>query len=252
MGRAVLRARGVGTLVLLAALGQAAPAAAQSDSAQTAPARFSGGLALMNTQPLGALATGPGWGVSITGALALDGARRLRIRGDLRAGLYGRDTRTVCLSQTIGCLIQADVNTDYTSFYFGVGPELAVPVLGSLLVLDATAGVGSFGVASSLEGTSDLDSQALFRTNHFSDTFFAWSVGGELRVPVTRDVAVALGTHYLRNGEASYVPEGGVTLNGDGSVNVDVRTTDANQMVLTLGIAVQPRVGWFRDPAEQP
>lgn len=240
-----VRALARGTVI--AALGAAVlltvrPLSAQGPDSRL-PSRLSGSLALLNTQPLGELATGPGLGVGLSAALAVDRTRRLRLRGELRAGIYGRDTRTACLSQTVGCLIQVDINTDYTTLYVGLGPEVAVPLLGTTLVLDATAGVANFSASSSVEGTSGLDNEDLFKTDHFSDTFFAWSVGGEVRVPVSAQFAIALGAHYQHNGEASYVPEGGVTQNPDGSVAVNELTTDANQMAFTLGVAFHPFAG---------
>ncbi len=230
-------------LLLAAVLAAASPLAAQARMDQT-PSRFSGSLTFLNTQPLGALEVGPGFGMGLSVSGALDPARILRIRGEMRVAFYGRDTRTVCLSQTVGCLIEVDVNTDYTSYYFGAGPELAFPILGSTLVLDATAGVGGFAVTSSVQGISDPDNQDLFTTKNFDDSFFAWTVGGELRVPIAPIVSIAMGVRYQHNGETSYVREGGVTLNGDGSVAVDAITTDANQMALTLGIAFHPFQGW--------
>lgn len=238
-------ARALACAIALTGLGlvvSAGPSSAQGPG-EPVRSRLSGSLSVLNTQPLGNLATGPGIGVDLSASWALDAERRLRVRGELRAGIYGRDTRRVCLSQAVGCLIEVDINTDYTTFYFGAGPEVAFPVLGTTLVLDATAGVASFDASSSVEGTSDTDNEDLFRTDHFSDTFFAWSAGGEVRVPVSRQFAIALGAHYQHNGQASYVPEGGVTQNPDGSVAVDVRTTDANQMAFTLGVAFHPFVG---------
>ena len=234
---------------LVAALGLAwaAPAAAQRDVGERAPSRFSASFGVLNTQPLGELETGPGYGVALSGAWAVDAARRLRLRGELRAAIYGRDTRTVCLSETVGCLIEVDINTDYTTVYFGVGPEVAVPLFGSEVVLDATAGVASFGVTSSLRGVSDPEGENLLTTNHFSDTFFAWSAGGELRVPVSSVISLALGARYQHNGEASYVREGGVTRNPDGSIDIDAITTGANQMALTLGVVFHPYAGWGED-----
>ena len=232
------------TLILVWA---AAPAVGQSGEAERTPSRLSASLAILNTQPLGELETGPGYGVALSAAWAADRARRFRLRGELRAAIYGRDTRTTCLSETVGCLIEIDINTDYTSFYFGVGPEVAVPFFGSVVVLDATAGVGSFGVTSSVRGVSDPEGESLLTTENFSDTFFAWSAGGELRVPVSSVISLALGARYQHNGRASYVREGGVTRNPDGSIDVDAITTGANQMALTLGIAFHPYVGWGED-----
>ena len=204
--------------------------------------RFSGTLSLLNIQPLGELRTGPGIGLAASGAFALDPAQRLRLRADVRLASYGHESRRFCISQTIGCWIEVDVNTDYTMMYGGVGPELALPILGTELVLDATAGVGYFGVASSLQGIDDADDR-IGHTTHYDDTVFAWSAGGDLRIPDSRVLAVSLGTHYLHNGQASYVVEGGITQNPDGTLDVHPLTTDANVVAITLGVAIHPRLG---------
>lgn len=231
-------------LLFAAALAAPVPATAQGEELTYSP--FSASLAFLSTQPLGELRTGPGFGVGITAAWALDPARRLRVRGELRAATYGRETRTACLSATVGCLIEVDIHTDYTSFFVGAGPELAVPVLGTTLVLDATAGYGSFSVRSSVRGISDPDSEDLLTTTNFDDGFFAWSAGGEVRVPFASQFSISLGGQYQHNGRASYVREGGITTNPDGSLNVEAMTTDANQFVLTLGVAFHPFTGWMQ------
>jgi hypothetical protein len=83
-------------------------------------------------------------------------------------------------------------------------------------------------------------SESLLNTNNFHDDFFAWSAGGELRVPVSSTVALALGTHYQHNGEATYVRKGGIMQHPDGAVTADAIRSDANQVALTLGIAIHP------------
>lgn len=210
--------------------------------------RFSGSLTLLNTQPMGSLSTGPGIGVGVSGAWALDPAHMLRLRGEFRGAVYGWESRRACLSQTVSCLIEVDINTSYNTMYLGAGPELALPLGPAQLVLDATAGVASFTVSSSVQGVSD--SESTLNTNNFSDNFFAWSAGGELRIPVGRQVSIALGAHYQRNGYASYVNEGGITVNPDGSLDIDARTTDANLLAITLGVAFHPFAGWTEDDDE--
>jgi opacity protein-like surface antigen len=203
--------------------------------------RFSGAATFLNTQPLGELATGPGYGIGLSVAWAPEPTQRVRLRADLRVAGYGHETRRACLSETVGCLIEADINTVYSTVYVGAGPELAFPVLGSTLIFDATAGYAVFSVDSSIEGR-DSDGSVL-NTNNFRDGLFAWSAGGELRVPVSSQVAIALGARYQRNGRASYVPEGGIARNPDGSVAIESMTTEANQVALTLGVALHPFVG---------
>lgn len=203
---------------------------------------FTVGIGLLNTQPLAGLRTGPGIGFGLTGAVAHPRAPWLRLRGDFRLSSYGMDRHQACLSQTVGCWIEVDITTNYHTLYGGIGPELAMPLLGSELALAVTAGVGYFGVSSSLSGIDDTDS-GFGNTTHFEDAFFAWSTGGELRVPVSRSVALAAGLHYQHNGRASYVVDGGVTENPDGSLNVLPVTGDANLVAITFGVAIRPGRG---------
>lgn len=226
------------TALLLAALLVLPVAVTAQDPGRS---RLSGGIALLNTQPLGDLRTGPGIGLALSGAWALDRSHRLRIRGDVRLSTYGHERRRFCINETIGCWIQVDVDTDFNTIYAGVGPELALSVLGTELVLDATAGLGHFGVVSTLQGIDD--SESIATTNHYQDYVFAWATGGELRIPVSRVLAISLGTHYVHNGRASYVVEGGITQSSDGTLNISPLTTDANMVAITLGITFRPTVG---------
>lgn len=240
------------TPLLLVLVGLAAPgrtdAQATGVGAPLERSRFSGSVALLNTQPMGTLQTGPGVGVAMTGAWALDPLHLLRLRGEARIAGYGSERRRACLSTNVGCLIEVDVNTSYTALYLGVGPELALPLFrGAQLVLDATAGLGSFAVTSSVQGVSDSEDEDLVSTTNFEDDFFAWSVGGDLRIPVANQASITLGAHYQHNGEASYVPEGGITQNPDGSLAIAALTGDANLVAITLGVAFRPFVGWTKD-----
>src|SRR2546422_8911305 len=54
-------------------------------------------------------------------------------------------------------------------------------------------------------------------------------------------VALDLGVRALRNGEATYVTEGGVTQNPDGSFTIRPHRTEAHLLVIHLGVS-----GWVR------
>lgn len=201
--------------------------------------RWSGAVELLDTQPLGALATGPGVGLGVSGAWSVAPSQVLRLRAEFRGAIYGQHREEFCLAQPVGCWLRVGVSTTYGSFFFGLGPEVSLPLAGMELVLDGTMGVGYFGVSSSLDG-ADADQGNVFTTDHFHDAFLAWSTGGELRVPISSQLSVVVGTHYQHNGRASYVREGDITQNADGTLNVRSTTTDANMVAITLGIAVHP------------
>lgn len=225
-------------LLLVAALAIPSASAAQDGNSS----RFSGSLALLNTQPLGELATGPGIGVAASAAWAVHAARIFRIRGEFRGALYDWENREVCFSRTVGCRVRLDLNTSYGVVYAGLGPEIALPLGFADLALAATGGWGAFLTSSSLQGVDEYD-ESIGNTTNYEDHAFAWSAGGELRVPITHSVAVALGTHYQHNGRMSYLVQGGIVDNPDGSLTLFPITSDANLLAITLGVAIRPVIG---------
>lgn len=229
-------------LIVLLSAPIAAPVTAQE--APREYSRFTPSLALINTQALGELGTGPGIGAAMTLALAVDPARRIRARLDFRPALYGSESRDGCLMVGgVGCVGDVEVETTYASLYIGAGPELALPIGTSELVVAGTAGLGGFSVGTSVQ--SDYMDETLATSDDFEDWFFAWSLGGELRIPIWSNGSLLLGAHYQHNGEATYVPEGGVVRDPDEqTVTISPVTSDANQMVIALGLAFRPYRGW--------
>lgn len=224
-------------LTALAALALAAPVAAQVDAEYS---RFSGEFNLLNTQAMGDLATGPGFGLALSGAWALDQARMFRVRGDLRFSVYDHEKQRVCVTS---CLIQADLDTNHGFMYAGLGPELVLPVGPVDLAFDATAGFIGFSSTSSLSGV-DSENENHFNTTNHDDGAFAWSTGAALRIPVGSQVSIALGTHYLAStSPVTYLLKGGITELPDGSLELDSITTDANVVAFTIGVAIRPFVG---------
>ncbi|HUE76992.1 MAG TPA: hypothetical protein VMM83_03545 [Longimicrobiales bacterium] len=203
------------------------------------PSRFSGSFALLNTQPLGELSTGPGFGIALAGAYALDRFHILRIRGEFRASIYDSETRQICFSGTVGCRILLDLETNYGIMYGGIGPQIVIPIGPTELALDGTLGWSAFTATSTLQGVDDQD-ESFGQTNNYEDDTFAWSTGGEIRVPVARQVAIALGAHYQHNGTVSYLREGGITDNPDGTLSFDPYRTEANLVAITLGVDIRP------------
>lgn len=227
-------------LTLSAALGPA-EATAQEDREYS---RFTGSMALLNTQPTGTLATGPGWGAGIHAAWALDPFRIVRVRAEFRAAIYDHESRQVCVTS---CLIQAELDTSHGLMYAGLGPEIALPLGPVQLALSATAGYLGFSTSSSLEG-KDAEDEDIFTTTNHQDGVLGWAAGSELRVPLGQQADLSLGVHYLAGREeVSYLRTGAITEHPDGSVTFDAIRTDANMMAFTLGVAFRPFVGSLTD-----
>lgn len=234
------------------------PAAAPADpagdrAAEPTRSRFSATITFLDAQPLGGLRTGPGVGFGVTMAWALDARQRLRLRAEARFTGYGSDERDSCLSEpTLGCVWEVNIRTDYSSDYFGLGPELRLPLGAAELVLDATVGTGSFLVTTWVDAESVPTAAPTILDTDFSDSFMAGSAGAELRLPLSRIVAATLGVHYQHNGQATYVPEGGLVRSDGGAVSIATITSDANQAVFSIGLAFRPFAGWIGGGKQTP
>lgn len=232
--------RGSALLALVVLL--VAPTAAHTqdprrDERDREPSRLEGSIALLNTQPLGELATGPGFGLALGGAYILDRTRIFRIHGEFRAAIYDHERQQVCFSSTVGCRVRLDLTTDYSIVYAGLGPQVALPIGPTRLVLDATLGWGGIMATSSLSGVDD-DGESIGDTTNYEDHTLAWSTGAELRIPITHQIALSLGAAYQRNGTMSYVREGGIIDNPDGSLSFEPFHTEANLVAIMVGVAV--------------
>ena len=81
-----------------------------------------------------------------------------------------------------------------------------------------------------------------FTTTPRDDWTWVTEIGGGMRVALGASrshFALDLGVRALRNGEATYVTEGGVTHNADGSFTIRPRRTEAHLLVIHLGVS-----GW--------
>lgn len=204
--------------------------------------RWTGSLALLNTQPLGELSTGPGIGLALAGSYALDPFRIFRIRGELRGSIYDHESREVCFSGTVGCRILLDLDTSYSIAYAGIGPQIVIPLGPASVAVDATIGWSAFTASSSLSGI-DENHESFGNTTNYDDDTLAWSTGGELRVPLGATVALGLGARYQHSGVVSYLREGDIIDNPDGTLSFTPRRTEANLVAITLGVTVTPFVG---------
>ena len=76
------------------------------------------------------------------------------------------------------------------------------------------------------------------------DLTWMTEVGGGVRIALGRSFsspALDLGVRALRNGEASYVTEGGVTQNSDGSFTIRPIRSEAHLLVIQVGVSASLR-----------
>ncbi|MEJ2218581.1 MAG: hypothetical protein P8099_18480 [Gemmatimonadota bacterium] len=144
-----------------------------------------------------------------------------------------------CLSQTIGCRVTLDLNTDNNIFYGGIGPQLMLPLGPVEPYVNAEVQLSYFGTMSSLSGSGNADSFA--NTTNYDDLTAAWSAGGGMSIalPFRRTrVAIDLGARLHHNGVVRYLREGDIQDNADGSITLHPQHSEANLMVYHIGVRI--------------
>ena len=191
--------------------------------------------------PMGELADqiSAGPGVAINGHYNLVRGGALRLRVDAGFVQYGNEEREVCFSTTVGCRIILDLHTENNIAFGSIGPELALPSGVLRPYVNAGIGFSYFETASRLDGLDDSESFA--RTRHIGDTGLALTAGGGLYVPLRfgrTPFGLDLGARYHRNGTISYLREGDIHDNPDGSISFTPTHTRADLVTVQLGVSV--------------
>lgn len=238
-------ARTFGASVALAAFSATVTTvAAQPDRtrrADTSLPRAYGDITFTVSQPLGAFNDfiSEGYGVSGGVVWNLDRDRVFGIRLDGGFVQYDSEKKRACVSTTIGCRIEVDVNTANDIVFAGIGPQITVPAGPVRPYLNATGGFSYFYTHSSVSGRDRYDDQ--FDTTNHDDAVFALTGGGGILIPLSMrrtPVLLDLGATYHRNGEATYLRRGSITDNPDGTIVVTPIRSEANFITYRIGVSI--------------
>ena len=213
-------------------------------SAQIFPApsetRFTVGGSFMVSQPKEGFAqtigNGYGGGGGVVYHLMRSGL--LSVRFDISGLQYGHETKTVPLSETVGSRVLADVNTNNSITAITWGPELAKPTGRLRPYVNFGYSALFFRTTSSVENVDSSDDDA-FHTTNFKDSTRAWVYGGGLRFQLgsrTSPVTLDTGVRYYRGGTVSYLREGSIQDNPDGSITLTPLTSNTPFLVYTVGV----------------
>ncbi len=227
----------VTTVLLLAAA--AAPAAAAAQAPEPGPSRFSGGGNFLYGSPQGEFSTyvDNAWGFGANLVWTPQPAFGLRLDGGFMN--YGHETYRVPLSGTIGGRVMVDLTTDNNIAWLGIGPQLMLPSGAIRPYANATAGVAYFATTSSVRG--DDSNESFASDTNYDDAVFQWALGGGVLIPVSRGrtpVSIDLSTRYHGNGHVSYVTEGGIEDNPDGSITINAIESEARVLSFHIGVAI--------------
>ena len=196
----------------------------------------SGGLGVMLAMPVGQFSEFVDVHSGVGGAFTFGGPVGLRLAGSLL--VYGHER---VLTPWAGGRILLDVTTNNMIGTFGVGPQITLGRGPVRLYGYGTVGVSYFTTVSSLGDACGCEPFA--NTTSFDDVTLAREAGGGLQVALTPrgGLLLDLSARYLRNGRATYLTEGGIVEEADGSVSVRAIESEANLVVFQMGLAVRLR-----------
>lgn len=202
------------------------------------PSRFTLVFDLLGAQPKGELATqiDEGFGGNLAGLFRLDREGIFSIRGDLGAMQYGSETLRVPYLPISG-RVSLDVETTNMTGWGSIGPQITVPVGIIQPYIHAAIAVVNFTTTTSVEGSDSNYEYA--SSNNSSDATSAWIFGGGLYVPIgtSRSWKLHAGGRYFRGGEATYLREGDIQDNPDGSVTIFPRTSKTDMVTWQAGVS---------------
>jgi hypothetical protein len=227
----------------------AAPAASQSFEFEddrpsergSRASRTFGGIQLFVGQPVGDFDRNVGATVGVGGHLVrqLTSSGELSLRLDAGYLLYGRESKHIAFPPPIGGRISAELHTNNNFAFFGVGPQIMAPSGRVRPYVNGSVGVKYLATNSYLDG--DDDENSVFNTTNWDDVALAWSGGGGVYVALRRGlrpVSLDLGARYQSGDETSYLAEGGITDNPDGSITVHPVRGRTDVVVYHFGVNV--------------
>lgn len=203
------------------------------------PSRFSIVVDGLVAQPKGEFATEvdtEGYGINVGGLFRLDREGMLSVRGDLGGMQYGSETLHAPYLPITG-RVSLDVETTNNVFWGSIGPQVQVPVGRVEPYMNAAIGFMDFATTTAVRG-SDSEYEYASTTNS-QDVTSAWIFGGGsyVRLGSRKEWAVHLGARYFYGGNATYLAEGDIRDNPDGTITLFPRRSKTDQVTWQVGVA---------------
>lgn len=178
-----------------------------------------------------------GFGFNAGAMIRLDPAGMFGVRADLGGLQYGRERMPVAFN--FSGRVTADVVTSNMIGWIGVGPQFTFPTGPVRPYANAAFALTNFRTISALKDRQTSEQFAV--TENASDYSSAVVFGGGVYVPLGGRASTAmltLGGKYYYGGEATYLPEGGIEDNPDGSVTLYPARTKTDFVIWQLGVSV--------------
>ena len=164
------------------------------------------------------------------------------MRFDVSGFIYGHEKKRSPISQTIGQRIIVDVTTRNSITALSLGPEFSFPHGPVRPYVNAGLSALFFRTTSSLRGT-DSSEDPISTENH-SDSTGASVFGAGVRIPIAvrsthNALSVDTGIRYYRGGTVSYLREGSIQDNPDGTIRITPLTSRTPFIVYMIGVRVR-------------
>jgi hypothetical protein len=244
-------------LAATASLAQPSPNYPSRDGrgANAAPraSRFSFGVDGVAVDPRGSFGRnipGTGFGIGGHALVRVDPLGILALRVDVANAQYGSEREPLASSPYYGGYggrVALDVRTRNSLAWFGIGPELTVPLGPVRPYVNASIAYARFSTVSDLEGEGydaygNYQSRSrLASSQNQDDGTSARSAGAGVYIPVgpPRWLANAhLGVRYYDGAEAEYLREGSITDNADGSISFTPLRSRTPFVAYQVGLSV--------------
>ncbi|HEY4217986.1 MAG TPA: hypothetical protein VGM67_12665 [Gemmatimonadaceae bacterium] len=203
--------------------------------------RSSGGVAFIQSRPLGTFGNNVnfGYGAEGTYLFRLDRRGILSLRGDLGVADYGNESKRVPLSETIGGRIQVRVSTNNYIVPMSIGPQLTWPTGSVRPYVNAGIGGQAFYTESHVDGVDDQNDFA--QTTNQSDFTSSWTTGGGVYIPLSErhvKVLLDLGVQYYAGGEASYLRPGSIIDLPNSQIAITPLHSETHLVLARIGVKI--------------
>jgi hypothetical protein len=207
------------------------------------PSRFTIGGDLLVSVPKGEFDNqiDNGFGGDLYGLVRIDREGVFSIRGDLGGLEYGNE-RVGVPGYPLTGRVGLHVVTSNDIFWGAIGPQVSIPLGAIRPYANAGIGVMYFSTTSSVRGEDEYGGAYGFgTTENQSDDTHTWIFGGGVlfRLGSGRNAPFSLnvGGRYFTGGEATYLREGAIQDNPDGTITIFPSHSKTDQITWHLGVA---------------
>ncbi len=200
------------------------------------PSRFSFGGDFAISQPKGEFANNvpTGYGFDVTSMFRLDPKGYVNLRADIGGVQYGHERQRIGFP--ISGRLSIDLNTDNRIAFGALGAQVQVPDGWLRPYANAAIAPTYFWTQSSISGADNTES--VLTTTNQDDWSHAWIFGGGLMVPFGKSLgALNLGARYFYGGTATYLKEGDITDNPDGTITLNPRQSKTDLVLWQVGVS---------------